>query len=182
MMTAPSAQRIFNRASAVGVGLIISSSPWPASPADTAAARRHYRFRPEQVYRHAGPSIPGKLRRAPLGCCDRTCGAIARLRTTPRVQRTISPVHNKRGADQTQCPATNLRTTLVLIPERSGFLDRRKQFCSDRCNEISAAPRSAIFGLPGGEEKKQQTEISIGRLAHQGGTPCHGRICLDDNS
>jgi hypothetical protein len=57
MMTAPSAKRIFNCASAVGVGLIIISSPWSVSLTNALVARRHYRFRTEQVYHHAVPFI-----------------------------------------------------------------------------------------------------------------------------
>jgi phosphoribosylaminoimidazole (AIR) synthetase len=53
MMTAPSAKRIFN----CGVGLIIISSPWSVSLTNAPVARRHYRFRTEQVYHHAVPFI-----------------------------------------------------------------------------------------------------------------------------
>jgi hypothetical protein len=85
--------------------------------------------------------------------------------------------------DRSSSPATNLRTTLVLGPASCGFLDRRRQFCSDCENEISAAPRSAISGSPGGEEKNNKPRFLSDDAWHtREGTPCHGRNCLDDNS
>jgi hypothetical protein len=107
------------------------------------------------------------------------CGAICVTEPhRPAARRQL----NSLGADHRQSSADDLSTTLVLCAKAPVFSTDAGNSALIVNNEVSATPCDAISVCPAANEKsKNWTSIGL-RLAHQGGTPCHGTSFLDDNS
>lgn len=192
-----STTRNLEYARAVGVGLIIISSPWSVSieglkvleERQASCRSGQYRFRAVRVYRRAVLSVRSELAAKAGGVgCDRPA---AQSRTPSDMNRGTACAAQYQPSPRLAMPAIAAQTragspvfhaTLVLEIQAAGFLDRRRQFCSDRDNEISAslaAPFSACLAA----KKKTTTRFpSLPRWLTRERSPCHGRSFLVDNS
>ncbi|WP_154071637.1 hypothetical protein [Bradyrhizobium lablabi] len=149
------------------------------------AVSGHYRFRDLQVYRPAALSTIWKLAPQEPVTQDET-GLRRNCASRPAIVCAAQQPFSSRLGDgmheAARIPAAaNLPATLVLEPHGAGFLDRRRQFCSDCDNEITAQPRHAKFGLTAAKQKRRDFQAYQDWLTREG-TPCHGRSFLGGNS